>query len=139
MTLSTYDKHIWSATAYYTIDKDLTIYFISPPDAEHSKAIENNPEVACAVFDSTQVVTDEKVGMYIRGKAQKIKGLKALKTMLSMWNKQNPGFEEVISYNNILKNKIKSKAYKITPNRIKFFNEKLYGRENAERVYETSK
>ena len=132
MTLSTYDGHIWSATAYYTIDKNLNLYFISPPKAEHSTAIENNPEVACAIFDSTQKLTDKKKGMYLRGNAKQVRGIKAMKVALKMWTKQNPGFEDIINYGNIAKNKIRSKVYKIEPVRIKHFNEELYGDKEEE-------
>ena len=62
MTLATVngDKP-WVCSVYYVVDDDLNLYFISPPDAEHSTHIKENQNVACAIADSDQTLDIKKI------------------------------------------------------------------------------
>jgi uncharacterized protein YhbP (UPF0306 family) len=55
LTLSTTDGKIpWIAPLYYVADGKWNFYFVSPLESLHAKHILANPEVAFAIFDSTQ-------------------------------------------------------------------------------------
>jgi len=132
MSIATCDEDIWIANVYYVIDDFWNVYFLSNPKTEHCIAIENNPRVACAVADSTQSVTDKKVGVQFRGIASKVRGLETMKWMLALWCNVNTGFEHLINIQNIQKKAIKSRIYKVEIKRIKFFNDELYGDKETE-------
>lgn len=129
MTLSTKSETLWISSVYYVIDKNFNLYFLSEPQSIHCQAIAKHDEVACAIADSRQKVTDSKVGVQLEGTASPLSNLAKIKWMLQLWNKLNPGFESIINLKNIKTNKIKSRIYKVKPRKIKFFNEKLFGPE----------
>lgn len=129
MALATYDKKPWICNVYFVIDDNFNLYFISEPTTIHCKNISKNKNVTCSVADSSQKVTDKKIGVQIRGTAQRLDNLQKIRWMLAFWNKMNPGFETIINLKNIQNKVIKGRAYQIKPEVIKFFNEKLYGPE----------
>ncbi|MCR4275503.1 MAG: pyridoxamine 5'-phosphate oxidase family protein [Candidatus Wolfebacteria bacterium] len=129
MFLSTFGNEISSCPVYYAIDKDFNIYFISEPESKHCQNIKINNQVACSIADSRQTVKDKKIGVQLRGEAQEVSGSDKLEAVLNLWNSTNPGIESIISINNFKNKSINSKAYKIVPEEIKFFNEELYGEE----------
>lgn len=129
MTLATNDKKPWVASVYYVIDEDFNPYFLSEPDCKHCSDIKLNVYVAVGIADSSQKVTDKKVGVQMQGTAIQITDIEQIKQVLDAWNKANPGFENVINFENIEKGVIKSKVYRIKPKIIKFLNEELYGPE----------
>lgn len=132
MSLATSDKKPWIAVVFYAIDENFTLYFISEPTTKHSLDIVKNSKVACSVVDSSQVVTDKKIGVQLEGVASEVKEKNKLQIILNMWHKTNPGFEDVISFPNIVKKIIKGRFYEVRPTLIKFFNEELYGPEGFE-------
>ncbi len=129
MTLSTYSGGPWVSTVYYAVDEDLNLYFISDPSSNHCQHIAKNPQISCAIADSRQRVTDKKVGVQLKGQTTYLADSAKIQKILAMWNTANPGFEQVINFENMEKGVIKSKVYQITPIYIKFFNEELYGPE----------
>lgn len=126
MSVSTYDKHLWTAWVYYVIDDDFNLYFVSQPDTDHCKSILKNGEIACAIADSHQKVTDKKIGAQLYGTASQLTNIQQLKWMLKLWNKINPGVEKIINIKNIQTKQIKSRVFKVVPKKIKWFNEALY-------------
>lgn len=122
-------NNLWSCSVYYVVDDRLNLYFISEPETQHIKNTYKNNKIACNISDSLQKVTDKKIGMQIQGIVTEEDNQTKIKTILSMWNKNNPGFADIINLKNILNKVIKSKVYKVQPTMIKFFNEKLYGSE----------
>ena len=129
MTLSTYDEGPWVSTVYYAVHEDLNLYFISDPSSNHCQHIAKNPQISCAIADSRQKVTDKKTGVQLKGQVSYLADPAKIQKVLAMWNTANPGFEQVINFENMEKGVIKSKVYKITPTYIKFLNEELYGPE----------
>lgn len=129
MSLATCNKKPWASTVLFVTDDELNFYFISDPTAKHCRDIEKNPLVACTIADSHQKVTDKKIGVQLQGVANPVTGKKLLQTLLKLWNKANPGFEKIINFENL--KHINSKVYKIKPQMIKFFNEKMYGTEGV--------
>jgi len=126
MSVSTYDEHLWTAWVYYVIDDDFNLYFVSQPDTDHCKSILKNGEIACAIADSHQNVTDKKVGAQLYGVARQLTNVGQLRWMLNLWNKINPGIDKVINLKNMQKKVIKSRVFKVIPKKIKWFNEELY-------------
>lgn len=132
MSLATCGKRMWISTVYYVVDEQLNLYFLSEPMTIHCQDIKENSQVACAIADSKQKVTDKKIGVQARGIASEVNSLEKIKWVLAMWNKHNPGIENIINLKNIQRKVINSKIYKIKPSVIKFFNEELYGPEGFE-------
>jgi uncharacterized protein YhbP (UPF0306 family) len=132
MSIATSARKPWIAIVFYAIDQDFNLYFISEPTTKHSLDIVKNNKVACSIVDSSQVVTDKKIGVQLEGVASEVKEKNKLQIILSMWHETNPGFEHVISIPNILKKIIKGRFYQVKPTLIKFFNEELYGSEGFE-------
>lgn len=121
MVVSTYGEFPWIATVYYVHDKDMNIYFLSSPETLHAKQIQENPEVAVAIMHSEQEVKDKKKGMQISGVAQRISGLEKVKYALDLWKKTlgvvNP---------KLIVQAVGKSMYKITPRRIKLFDQELF-------------
>lgn len=126
MSVSTYDHHLWTAWVYYVIDDNFNLYFVSQPDTDHCKSILKNGEIACAIADSHQKVTDKKIGVQLYGTASQLNNLQQLRWMLNVWNKVNPGIEKVINLKNMQKKVIKSRVFKVIPKKIKWYNEELF-------------
>ncbi len=132
VSVATYNKRLWICSVYYVADNNFNLYFLSEPTTEHSKNITVNGEVACAIADSRQKANSKKIGVQLNGIASLVSNIQKIKWMLNLWNKINTGFESIINLKNIKNKVIKSKIYKITPKKIKFFNEELYGPEGFE-------
>ena len=135
MALATYGEHPWICTLYYSIDQDLNIYFLTSPKTIHAKQIEKNPQVAVAISDSPQAPNSNKHGLQIYGLCEQISGEKKITHAINLWKKTlgvtNPDY----SYAGMLKKAISGRMYKITPKKIKFFNENLW-EEGKERLIE---
>jgi len=137
MSVATFTDTPWAACVYYVTDNDLNFYFVSPPTSEHAQALEKNSQVACTIYNSGQNVEDKKIGVQLWGNSEKVSGIGQLKWFFKMWAKINPGNKEKINYKNYDTKVISSKVYKITPKRIKFFNEDLYQDEKGKcKVFE---
>lgn len=134
MSLSTFGKHPAICTVYFIVDEDLNLYFISRPETEHCKNIMINGAVACSIADCRQQVTDKKIGVQIKGTAVELPTIEKIGTALMFWSKANFGFEGIVTVDTIKERMIESRAYKITPTEIKFFNEELFGPEGVEMV-----
>jgi len=129
MQIATCSTEPWICTVFYALDDENNIYFIGSPDTEHGKAIATNKIVACAITDTTQKVTDKKKGLQLKGVATMLTDEAAIKHGLDLWNKANPGVDNVINFDSIKKGTIETRVYMIKPTRIKFFNEELYDEE----------
>lgn len=126
MVVGTYASYPWTATVYYSVDNDMNIYFLSNPETLHCKQIEKNPKVSVAVVDSPQKPASLKKGLQIYGKAKKISGANKIRHALELWKKTLDVTSPLYSYENMMKKAIKGRMYKITPIRVKFFNEALW-------------
>ena len=131
MSLATHDKDLWSATVYFLYDKDLNIYFLSPTGSLHCKNIAKNSQVSLTIADSRQKSSAKKVGVQIRGECKKITSLAEIKNVVLMWNKRHLDTPP-ITFKKLMK-VWTSRFYKITPTKIRFFNEN-YGEEKVSDV-----
>ncbi|MBD3280603.1 hypothetical protein GF389_03710 [Candidatus Dojkabacteria bacterium] len=67
----------WIANLYFVHDSKFNIYWYSPKNSRHSRAIEKNPTVAFAFFDST-ATGDDVDAVYMQAKAYVITDMKEL-------------------------------------------------------------
>jgi len=135
MAIATQGEHLWAATVYYVSDDDLNLYFISPPNSEHIEHIQQNNNIACAIADSHQSAAKPKVGLQLFGIASEETDLERVKWMLKMYNKLHPTTKEKLNFENFQSKVMTSRVYKVSPTKIKFFNQELFGDEE-EKTYE---
>ena len=126
MIIATYGDHPWIASVYYSFDKDLNLYFISVPSTIHGRQMEKNKKVAVAIVDSNQKPSDVKRGLQIYGTVEKVSGINKVRHALRLWkdflNIQRPD----ISFENMKKGLYKGRMYKITPKKIKLFDQEKF-------------
>jgi uncharacterized protein YhbP (UPF0306 family) len=132
MSIATFSKEPWIASVFYAVDDDFSLYFVSEPDARHCRDIEKNNIVVLAIADSHQTTKDKKKGVQIKGVALILEDEKEIEKAVQLWNKANPGIEEIITFDNIKNGAINSRVYVVKPVLVKFFNEDLYGNEGTE-------
>ncbi len=123
MVVATYGEHPWIASVYYSFDKDLNIYFISTPTTIHGRQMEKNKKVSAAIVDSHQKPSDSKKGLQIYGIVERVSGINKVNYALRLWkdflNVQRPD----ISFENMKKGLYKGRMYKLTPKKIKLFDQ----------------
>ncbi len=123
LVLATNGEYPWIASVYYSFDKDLNLYFISNPTTMHGQHIEKNNKVAAAIVDSHQKPSDVKRGLQIYGTVEKVSGINKVRHALCLWkdflNIQRPD----ISFENMQKGLYKGRVYKLTPKKIKLYDE----------------
>src|SRR3989339_325845 len=126
MIIATYGDHPWIASVYYSYDRDLNLYFISTPSTIHGRHMEKNNKVAVAIVDSHQKPSAAKKGLQIYGVVEKISGINKINYALRLWkyflNIQRPD----ISFENMKKGLYKGRMYKITPKKIKLFDQEKF-------------
>jgi nitroimidazol reductase NimA-like FMN-containing flavoprotein (pyridoxamine 5'-phosphate oxidase superfamily) len=73
MVLSTVgdDGSPWASPVWFASDRYRDLYWISRPDAQHSRNIAVNPDVAIVVFDSTQPPATRQA-VYMRASAAQV-------------------------------------------------------------------
>lgn len=123
MILATYGDHPWIASVFYSYDKDLNVYFISTPTTLHGKHMGKNREVAAAIVDSHQKPSDAKKGLQIFGVVEQISGVNKINYAIRLWkdflNVERPD----ITLENMKKGLYKGRMYKLTPKKIKLFDQ----------------
>src|SRR3989344_3839743 len=132
MVVATYGEHPWIASVYYSFDQNLNLYFLSDPDTLHCQQIAINPEVAVAIADSRQKPNEFKKGLQIYGVATQISDANKIKNALSLWKQTLQVTDPELTYQNMLKKIVKGRMYKITPRKIKFFNQELFKVEDGQ-------
>lgn len=132
MSLATYTDKPWVCTVYYAVNDVFNLYFITEPTTKHATDISSDNVVACSITDSHQKVTDKKEGAQIEGICSQLTDEEKIKEALTLWNKANPGFENIINWESIQQGKIKGRVYLLKPTSIKYFNESIYGPEGSE-------
>ena len=132
MSVATFGDFPWIASVYYTFDNDLNVYFLSSPTTLHCKQIEINNKVAISIADSDQDIGALKRGLQISGIAERISDTKKVIHALKIW-KQSLGVKDPeLTYENMIKQVINGRMYKIIPKRIKLFDQKLFPVEDGE-------
>lgn len=68
---ATKDGTPWNTPVYSSYDENYTFFWISSPNAHHSRLIKENPNIAITIFDSSQA-EGTGVGVYIQAKAYEL-------------------------------------------------------------------
>ena len=73
MTIATAGKdgHPWATPVYFSPDRYRNMFWISGPDAQHSRNIAAHPEVTLVVFDSTVPIGSAEA-VYMRARAEEV-------------------------------------------------------------------
>ncbi len=132
MAIATHGDFPWIATVYYTFDDNLSLYFLSNPNTLHCQHIHKNNKVAVSIADSRQNINQLKKGLQISGIAEQISDIEKIKHALKIWKDFLKVEDRELSYENMIKKVITSRIYKITPKRIKLFNQELFNVEDGE-------
>lgn len=137
LTLSTFDKKLnqpCSSTAYYVFDKEFNLYFWSSPDTIHSKNIKQNPKVAVNIFDSKQKWGTFLKGVQMFGKCRPVNNKELLlggSLYLKRFPKVMQFVKKIFDFNS---KELETKMYKIEINKIKVFDEELFGKEEFREI-----
>lgn len=81
-------KTPWIAPLFYAVDSEYNFYFISRTDSLHGQHILKNPNVAMAIFDSTQL-PGTATGLQIEAKAS-LAPLEGYPKILSLFRQEPP-------------------------------------------------
>ena len=75
MTIATADEHgiPWASPVWYATDDYRTFFWVSKPEARHSRNIAARPRVSVVIFDS-QVPVGGAQAMYIEATAEQVTG-----------------------------------------------------------------
>lgn len=74
MSLATHDEGgVWVADLIFISDDDSNLYWMSDPDCRHSKAIEQNPQVAGSITASVRS-KEPNFGIQFSGTAERLVG-----------------------------------------------------------------
>ncbi|MDA1316776.1 MAG: pyridoxamine 5'-phosphate oxidase family protein [bacterium] len=126
MSIATYGDFPWIATVYYTFDDHLNIYFLSDPSTLHVKQVLSNPNVAVSIADSHQGISSKKRGIQISGEAHQISQIAVIKHTLQLWKSALGVIDPTLTH------KVATgKMFKITPKRIKLFDQNLFDVEDG--------
>ena len=73
MTLATADQEgrPWASPVYYAVDGYREFVWVSAPDATHSRNLAARPQIAIAIFDSTQPINTGR-GVYMSAHAEPV-------------------------------------------------------------------
>jgi uncharacterized protein YhbP (UPF0306 family) len=105
-------------TAYFARSPEFDLYWLSDPQAEHSRNLRANPTAAVAVYDSTQSWGESDRGIQLFGSARLFNGSEAQRAERS-YSARFPGYRpgESSSY----------RVYRFRPRRVKLFDEAALG------------
>jgi uncharacterized protein YhbP (UPF0306 family) len=124
--LATNGEHPWIATMYYGMDDNLNIYFLTNPESIHAKGLKQNPFVSAVIADSPQKPDSKKVGIQLYGSASEIEGEENIKAGFKIWCGVLKVTDPKYSYEGIKSGDLKYRLYKLTPKKMKYYNEGLW-------------
>jgi len=137
LSLATFDvknKQPCVCSAYYVYDDDLNLYIWTGPNTKHAKNIVKNPKVAVNIANTKQKWGSLLRGLQIEGKARRLKTSEIL-TPAKLYVKRYAGVAKFIKkLTDFHLSKLESKMYKIEINKIKVFDEKIFGKEEFKEI-----
>ena len=101
----------WSCTVYFICDKNLDLYWISKPDARHSKEIHKNNKIAASIPVKFSDLT--VVGIQVEGDADVIEVNYEIKRMIRLYTDRFDRGEKW--YENFIAGNNEHKLYRIKP------------------------
>ena len=137
LTLATTDgKAPWIAPLFYAIDDKYNFYFISRTDSLHGRHILKNPNVAIAIFDSTQL-PGTATGLQIEAKAS-LASLKDYTGIIRLFLKkayknETERTKHSGSWFDSLKKAFKQRIFKLEPKSFYMPDEECWQKHNVDR------
>lgn len=121
----------WCATVFYAYDNSLDVYFLSKLHRRHSQEILKNSNVSAAVVEQVFNFGDKTKGVQLEGKCNLLKGEEA-KQAFAIYASRFPSAAKLISVESLTFPQSTSSnephgIWKISPSKIKVFDEALYG------------
>lgn len=132
MSVATFGDFPWIASVYYTYNKKLELFFLSDPATLHCTQIAQNPLVAVAIADSSQSPRIKKKGLQVSGVAEQISYAAKVRHALNIWKKSQKITDPELSYENMTAQVVTGRMYKITPKRIKLFDQALFDADDGQ-------
>jgi len=126
MVIATNGEYPWIATVYFSFDEALNLYFLSDPNTTHCKHITGNSNVSIAIATSPQNPAIKKKGLQLFGVVEQISDKHKITHALNLWRKTLGVTSDLYTYEGMMKNAIKGRMYKVTPRKMKYFNEELW-------------
>jgi len=135
LTLSTVNKNqSWCNTAYYVFDKKFNLYIWTGEKTIHSKNIKENNKVSINIFNSEQKWGSFLQGIQAKGNAFKVNNKELIKSGL-MYIKRYPKVIKFVKNPVDFHSKLfESRMYKIGLNKIKVFDEKIFGKDEIREI-----
>jgi uncharacterized protein YhbP (UPF0306 family) len=105
-------------TCYFAWDSDLSIVWISAPESQHSRNLQENRSAAVTVFDSAQSWGGQDRGIQLFGSARELRG-SAVRIAERVYGERFPLYApgELLSL----------RFYRFRPTRLKVFDEESLG------------
>lgn len=120
MSLGTVDEGgVWVSEVVFISDEGFNVYWSSMPSARHSKAIEKNSAVACAITASFE--TKKERALQMAGTVEKVEGT-LLEYEKKLQEKRGSGILETVG--GILYGRA---WYKLTPTKVELVHNELFG------------
>lgn len=114
---------------YYAHDTRCRLYFLTPPTTEHARNLERDQRVAVAVADTQQTGDRGKRGLQFVGTGSRAAG-PVLDEGLAAYRLRFPATRDALrSQASIEASGMESRVYVIVPQRLKVFDERLFGEE----------
>ena len=133
LVLSTVDEegNPWTSNVYYSADKDLNLFFISPPDTKHSQHIKNKSQVSFSIpwYDEKDLANRKAIQG--TGICRRITNAGEIIKLLKNHYKYYPLWKSVITYKAMREKLMESRPYIIKPSYMKFWNDELFGEEGT--------
>lgn len=113
----------WCCTVYYLTDDKLNLYWASLPTRRHSKEIDINNLVSCAIKIKSEI-GQKVIGVQVQGKAFQ---LKKYSEILPIAVKYTEKFKRGKTWaEQIASSKTEHKIYKLVPDYYQLFDEEHY-------------
>jgi uncharacterized protein YhbP (UPF0306 family) len=115
----------WNYTLYFAYGDDLSLYWISKPNARHSKNIAENPKVAGVIVYDQQPPQDFVRGLSFEGEAVVLSGEEeevACMKYIQQLNREKTLLEDIRSGRNL------HKLYKVKPHKFVLFDTKNFSK-----------
>ena len=116
---------------YFSADRDLNLFFVSPPDTNHSKHIKENSYVAFSIpwFDENDLGNRKAIQGI--GVCTRITNAGDIARLLKNHYKYYPLWKNVITHKAMRDKVISSRPYIIKPTYMKYWDDELFGEEGT--------
>lgn len=135
LTIATHNgKTPWTANAFYCVDENKHLYFISSKETNHMQHILKDPEMAFNIaWYNPNDHTDRKA-IQGRGLCYQAKSEKEIARGVHLHNQRYPEFAEKITVDWITDTDNDSCVWVIKPRYVKFWNDTLFGEDGVREI-----